>query len=64
MRKSVPYGGRAMTLDQISQELGITKERVRQIEKRALQKLNEKLQRLGITASEFILPCSHPDTKQ
>ena len=64
MRKSVPYAGRAMTLDQISQELGITKERVRQIEKRALEKLNDKLQRLGITASEFILPNEYPETKQ
>lgn len=63
MRKSVPYGGRAMTLDQISLELGITRERVRQIEKRALEKLKAKLDRLGIQP-EYVLPANYEEAKQ
>lgn len=63
MRKSVPYAGRAMTLDQISQEMGITKERVRQIEKAALAKLNAKLLARGINAAA-ILPPNYDEAKQ
>lgn len=63
MRKSVPYAGRAMTLDQISQEMGITKERVRQIEKKALEKLNAKLHAMGIDASA-IIPANYDEVKQ
>ena len=63
MRKSVPHGGRAMTLDQISQELGITKERVRQIEKRAIEKLKAKMDSYGIKA-EYIIPANYSETKQ
>lgn len=51
-----------MTLDQISQELGITKERVRQIEKSAIQKLKAKLNARGIEAS-FILPPNYDEAK-
>ena len=63
MRKSVPYQGRAMTLDQISQELGISHERVRQIEKRAIEKMKAKLDSLGISA-ELILPTPFDETRQ
>ena len=52
-----------MTLDQISQELGITRERVRQIERDALKKLNAKLARMGIDPSA-ILPATYDEAKQ
>lgn len=51
-----------MTLDQISQELGITKERVRQIEQSAIQKLKAKLTARGIEAN-FILPPNYDEAK-
>lgn len=62
-RKSIPWNNRAMTLDQISQELGITRERVRQIERDALIKLKKKLHARGIPA-EFILPPNYDEAKQ
>ena len=51
-----------MTLDQISQELGITRERVRQIERDALKKLNAKLHAMGIPP-EYILPENYEEAK-
>jgi DNA-directed RNA polymerase sigma subunit (sigma70/sigma32) len=63
MRKSVPYGGRAMTLDQISQELGITRERVRQIEKEAIAKIKARCERMGLKA-EYILPTPFDERRQ
>lgn len=62
MRKSVPYGGRAMTLEQISQELGVTRERVRQIERDALKKINARLKARGITAAD-VLPAAYEEAK-
>ncbi len=41
------YDGEPMTLGLIGQRLRVTRERVRQIEKRALQKLNDRLKRMG-----------------
>lgn len=63
MRKSIPYGGRAMTLDQISQELGITRERVRQIEKAAIAKIKARCERMGLKA-EHILPTPFDERRQ
>jgi DNA-directed RNA polymerase sigma subunit (sigma70/sigma32) len=48
--------GKAMSLDQISKELGITRERVRQIERDAIKKLLTKLKNRGITEPGHILP--------
>ena len=62
MRKKAHHQ-RVMTLDQISQELGITRERVRQIERDALKKLNAKLARMGIDPSA-ILPATYDEAKQ
>ena len=38
------------TLEEVAQELGVTRERVRQIEASALAKLRKRLQAMGITA--------------
>jgi len=37
------------TLEEVGQELGLTRERIRQIEKQALQKVRIKLEQHGIT---------------
>src|SRR6185503_9915527 len=37
------YSGHAMTLDEIGKKLNVTRERVRQIQKKALHKLQEKM---------------------
>lgn len=63
MTRKVAHHNKAMTLDQISQELGITRERVRQIERDALIKLKKKLHARGIPA-EFILPPNYEEVKQ
>ena len=63
MRKSVPYGGRAMTLEQIAQEMGITYERVRQIEKEVIAKLKSKCERMGLKP-EHILPTPFDEARQ
>jgi RNA polymerase sigma factor (sigma-70 family) len=39
----IGYNGQGMTLDQIGQMFGVTKERVRQIERRALSKIRQNL---------------------
>ena len=62
MRKKAHHQ-RVMTLDQISQELGITRERVRQIERDALIKLKKKLFAMGIPP-ENILPATYDEAKQ
>ena len=61
-KDGTPYAGRAMTLDQISQELGVTRERVRQIERDALKKLHAKLLARGVDASA-ILPPNYDEAK-
>lgn len=49
-----PYHDRAMTLEAIGRALGVTRERVRQIETRALAKLRAECERLGITAQDVL----------
>lgn len=63
MRKSVPYAGRAMTLHQIASELGISYERVRQIEKEAISKIKAKLKARNIDA-DSILPSPFDEARQ
>ena len=57
-RGSNAYLGRAMSLEEIAQIEGVTKERIRQIEKRALNKVNKYLlQRFGESVTLWdILP--------
>ena len=56
MERNMPAGyGIAHTLEETAQLMGITRERVRQIEKRALEKLKIILKRrYGITSTEGI----------
>ena len=49
-----------MTLEEIADELGVTRERVRQIEKMALQKLRIRLRRYGLELEDLI-PDYHED---
>ena len=44
---------RFCTLDDVARELGVSPERARQIEARALRKLRDALLRAGITADEL-----------
>jgi DNA-directed RNA polymerase sigma subunit (sigma70/sigma32) len=41
------------TLDEVSEEIGVCRERVRQIEKEALRKLRIAMEARGITATEL-----------
>lgn len=52
-QRHVPMGMN-MTLEEIADMMGITRERVRQIEKRALQKLRRKLNSYGLTLDDLI----------
>ncbi len=45
---------RPMTLDEIGKVLGISRERVRQIEKSALAKIRKRLERVGKTVDDFL----------
>lgn len=56
------HGGRVMSLDEVSQELGVTIERVRQIEHGAIKKLKRQLKHLGIKP-EMILPENYDEVK-
>lgn len=56
------HGGRVMSLDEVSQELGVSIERVRQIEHGAIKKLKRQLKRLGIKP-EIILPENYDEVK-
>ena len=60
MRKKLAYNMRAMTLDEVGKEMGISKERVRQLEERALRKLR---QALGDLQKDDILPDRFEHTK-
>lgn len=51
-----------MTLQEIADLLGCTRERVRQIEAMALRKLRYKLRRRGINPDD-LLPPSHEDDR-
>lgn len=52
-QKYVPMGMN-MTLEEIADMMGITRERVRQIEKKALQKLRRKLNSYGLTLNDLV----------
>jgi len=45
---------RAMTLQEIAEIMGCTRERVRQIEQRALGKLRRKLRAMGYNADDLL----------
>lgn len=62
MREQKLKEDRAMSLREVAAELGITKERVRQIERKALAKLNARLQARGLSA-ELILPPGYDEAK-
>lgn len=53
-RDTAPQAGCAMTLDEIGLVLGISKERVRQLERAALRKCRRALERRGITAEVWL----------
>jgi uncharacterized protein (UPF0147 family) len=46
---------RLYTLDEIGQELGVSRERVRQIERDALVKLRRAFEARGITAADVVV---------
>lgn len=43
-----------MTLDEIAKHFGLTRERIRQIEAKALRKVRNKLRIRGLTFKDFI----------
>lgn len=45
----------AMTLDEVGQELGISRERVRQLENRALAKAKAILKKRGFTVQDLLV---------
>lgn len=52
VKSAGPYA--KMTLDEVGEVLGVTRERVRQIEKSALLKLRIHLERNGMHAEDFL----------
>jgi len=54
-------GDYALTLGEIAQELGITCERVRQLETRALAKAKTILERRGFTLQDLLPDGDHHD---
>lgn len=47
------FMGTSETLEQIGQRFGVSRERIRQIEKKALEKLRRYIKRAGMKASDF-----------
>lgn len=54
MRPGEAVDDRAMTLEEIGRELGVTRERARQIEAKALGKLRAECERLGIEPGDVV----------
>jgi RNA polymerase primary sigma factor len=48
------YGGTAQSLEEVGQYFGLTRERIRQIENKAILKLRAVYKRRGITLSDCI----------
>lgn len=61
--KSKAYYTRAMTLEDVAIELGVSKERVRQIEEAAIRKLKKVLRGRSLAGTSDIIPCAG-DLKQ
>ena len=61
-RVQIPANGYNMTLKEVAKEMGCTSERVRQIEKRALEKLARILAARGISPFQ-ILPENFDEAK-
>lgn len=61
--KSKAYYTRVMTLEDVALELGVSKERVRQIEEAAIRKLKKVLHGRSLTGTGDIIPCAG-DMKQ
>ena len=47
------------TLEEVARELGVTRERARQIQNEALAKLRENLERMGFTHDDLIPEIDH-----
>ena len=47
------FMGTSETLEQIGQRFGVSRERIRQVEKKALEKLRRYIKRAGMKASDF-----------
>lgn len=61
-KKSAGYIYRAMTLAEVAAELGVTSERVRQIETNALYKIRVAMKARGINA-EMLLPPDYEEAR-
>ena len=48
------FGDYVMTLDEVGRELGVSRERIRQLENRALAKAKKILERRGYTLQDFL----------
>jgi len=49
------FGREAQTLEQVGQTLNVTRERIRQIEAKALRKLRSRAQSLGAKLSDYLV---------
>ena len=61
--KKKAYYTRVMTLEDVALELGVSKERVRQIEEAAIRKLKKVLHSRSLTGTGDIIACAG-DLKQ
>jgi len=52
--KATPENRPGSTLDEVAKALGVTRERVRQIEKEALRKLRAEFFRAGLDPDDFL----------